>query len=391
MFGVGGVAGAGIYAIIGEAAGLSGNMLWLSFSIAAFVALLTGLAYAEFVSLFPDAGGSFEYVRQAFNKPTAIYLSSIMLFTGIVAPAAIAISFSDYLGRLWEIPGWMATVGIIILMSSVNIAGSQESSFFNKVATTITLLGLGTVIIFSFSEWGTADLLAPPGSGASGILSGAALIFFSYVGFEDLVKIAEEVKRPEKLMPKGILISGLIVFIVYVLIAISAVNVMPPTSLAKSEGPLAEVLQNVAGKSWTTALIVVALFATSKTILSNILGGSRLLFDIARDSGFNSLNKLTKVDKERGTPTFAIISIATVVIAFSLIDNLKLVASLSNIFVFSLFILINISLIRYRMKSDANQKPPFRIPLNIKNIPIPTIVALLGLFVLLAFNLYNLF
>lgn len=390
IFGVGAIVGAGIYAIIGKAAGLAGNTLWLSFSIAAVVALLTGLSYAEFVSRFPDAGGSFEYVSQSFNRKTALYLSVIMLFTGIVAPAAIAISFSEYLNRIWEIPAWTATVGIIALMGAINIIGSQESSWFNTLATIITLVGLGAVIWFAVPEWGSHDLFKLPDAGFIGIFGGAALIFFSYVGFEDLVKMAEEVKNPEKVMPRGIVISGLIVLVFYVLIAISASSVLGPDELAESKGPLAQVLQSVAGKTWVTILIVVALFATSKTILSNILGASRLLFDIARDSGFSFMNKLTQVDKGRGTPTFAILAVSSIVVAFSLIGNLKIVASLSNIFVFSLFILVNISLIRYRKVHDKGEKPAFRVPLNVANIPIPTVIALVGLIVLLGFNIYNL-
>jgi len=390
IFGVGAIVGAGIYAIIGKAAGLAGNTLWISFTIAAVVALLTGLSYAEFVSRFPDAGGSFEYVSQSFNRKTALFLSVIMLFTGIVAPAAIAISFSEYLARFWDIPGWIATVGVIVLMGGTNIIGSQESSWFNTVATIITLFGLGAVIWFAAPEWGNHDLLKLPDNGFTGIFSGAALIFFSYVGFEDLVKMAEEVKNPKKVMPRGIVISGLIVLVFYVLIAISASSVLSPNELEESNGPLAQVLQSVAGKTWVTVLIVVALFATSKTILSNILGASRLLFDIARDSGFSAMKKLTKVDKGRGTPTFAIITISFFVVAFSLIGNLKTVASLSNIFVFSLFILVNISLIRYRTVHDTGKKPAFRVPLNIGNIPIPTVIALAGLIVLLGFNIYNL-
>jgi APA family basic amino acid/polyamine antiporter len=391
MFGVGGIVGAGIYAIIGEAAGLAGDMLWLSFAIAATVALLTGLAYAEFVSRFPDAGGSFEYVKQAFNQKTALWLSVIMLFTGIVAPAAIAISFADYLGRLWEIPHWIPTVGIIALMGTLNIIGAQESSWFNTFATIVTLLGLGSVVWFSASEWGSADLLKMPENGVTGLLSGAALIFFSYVGFEDLVKIAEETKEPEKVMPKGVLISGLIVLVIYILIAVSVVNVLSPDDLAKSKGPLAQVLSSVAGKTWVTALIIVALFATGKTILSNVLGSSRLLFDIARDSGAEWMTKLAKVDKGRGTPTFAILAICAVVVAFSLIGNLKVVASISNIFVFSLFILINWALIRFRRRNPDAEKPYFKVPLNINRIPVLTVIALTGLVVLLGFNVYNLF
>lgn len=391
MFGIGGIVGAGIYAIIGEAAGIAGNMLWLSFGIAAAVALLTGLAYAEFVSRFPDAGGSFEYIKQSFNKKTALILSVVMLFTGIIAPAAIAISFSDYLGRLLDIPSSVTAIGIIALMGGVNIIGAQESSWFNTAATIITLLGLGAVVGFSVPEWGSADLLAAPEKGMTGIFAGSALIFFSYVGFEDLVKLAEEVKEPEKTMPKGIIISGIAVLVIYLLIAVSAVNVLDAQTLQESKGPLGQVMETAAGPNWAVGLIVVALFATSKTILSNILGASRLLFDVARDSDIAWMKKLTHIDEGRGTPTFAIISVSIAVVIFSLIGNLKVIASISNIFVFILFISVNVALINYRLNGDSDEEPPFRIPLNVNNVPVLTVIAVVGLLVLLGFNIYNIF
>jgi len=389
MFGIGGIVGAGIYAIIGEAAGMAGNMLWLSFSVAALVALLTGLSYAEFVSQFPDAGGSFEYVKQGFSPKIALFLSIIMLFTSIIAPAAIAISFSEYLSRLLEVPNWITAVGIIVLMGIINIVGVQQSSWFNTTATIITLLGLGTVVAFSIPEWGSTDLLEMPEAGATGIFAGAALIFFSYVGFEDLVKMAEETKEPEKTMPRGVIISGLLVWVIYVLIAISSVSVLDAQKLAESDGPLAQVLQTVAGQAWVTGLIVVALFATSKTILSNILGGSRLLYDVARDSDIKWLKKLTILDSTN-TPRFAIIAICAAVVAFALIGNLQIVASISNIFVFLLFLIVNFALLRFRKTHEKGKSAPFRIPLNVNNIPIPTLLAIAGLLTLLGFNIYNL-
>ncbi|MFD1095908.1 APC family permease [Salegentibacter chungangensis] len=146
LFGIGGIVGAGIYAIIGKAAAISGNMLWLSFVIAATVALLTGLTYAEFVSRFPDAGGSFEYLKQGLGKKTALIMSIFMTFTGVVAAAAIAISFADYLGRLLEISSWIAIIVIIGLMAFFNIIGSKYSSYYNSFATIVTLLGLAVVV-----------------------------------------------------------------------------------------------------------------------------------------------------------------------------------------------------------------------------------------------------
>jgi len=390
MFGVGGIVGAGIYAIIGEAAGLAGNMLWLSFTIAAIVALLTGLSYSEFVSRYPDAGGSFEYVKQGFNKRTALLLSIIMLLTGIIAPAAIAISFSEYLSRLIEVPTWSTTAGIIILMAVVNIIGIQQSSWFNAAATIITLLGLGAVVIFAVPEWGSTNLLEMPENGWTGLFSGAALIFFSYVGFEDLVKTAEETKNAETVMPKGIIISGLMVLVIYLLIAVSAVSALDWNKLANSKGPLAQVMGTVAGKTWVTALIVVALFATSKTILSNILGSSRLLYDVARDSDIKWLQRIANVNASTNTPIRAIIAIAGVTILFGLIGNLKAVASISNIFVLLLFLIVNIALIKLRYQDGEDPTPPFQVPLNVGKVPIPTALAIVGLMTLLFFNAYNL-
>ncbi|WP_414828810.1 APC family permease [Alteromonas sp. H39] len=390
LFGVGGVVGAGIYAIIGEAAAFSGNLLWASFLIAAVVALLTSLSYAEFVSRYPDAGGSFEFVKRAFGPRFALVLSVVMFLTGVVAPAAIAISFSEYLSRLIEIPSWMSTTGIVVLMVMVNAFGMRQSSWFNNFATIVTIIGLGAVILFAAPSVGEANYFEPAELGYIGVLSGGALIFFSYVGFEDLVKMAEEAKDARKNLPKALIISGIIVLILYLLIAICAVSVMSAEELAKADGPLAAVMRETGGETWATILIGVALFATSKTILSNTISTSRLMFDVARDNDIPYINHFEKVDKSSGTPRSAIFLVGIVVIIFALIGDLKIVASLSNIFVFTLFIIVNIALIRYRLKyAEESAKPAFQVPINIGKVPFPTILALIGLILLFGFNIGN--
>jgi amino acid transporter len=390
FFGIGSVVGAGIYAIIGKAGGMAGNMLWLSFVLAAVVALLTGLSYAEFVSRFPDAGGSFEYIKRSFGPKTAYILSVFMLFTGIVAAAAIGISFADYLIRLWNIPTWVGSAGIIGLMGLVNALGVSESAKFNLIATLITLAGLGLVIAFALPEWGSVSYFESPPGGYTGILSGSALIFFSYIGFEDLVKMAEETKKPEINMPRGVLWSGLIVLALYLMIAISAVSVLDWQKLAESDGPLAEVISTAWGKTGATILVVVALFATSKTILSNILGGSRLLYDVARDSDANWLKHFTNVFKSTGTPVVAILIIAAIAIGISLIGDLKVVASISNIFIFIVFLSVNIALLYFRYSNPEAEDPRFRVRGTIGKFPVPTLLATLLTFILFGFNIYNL-
>ncbi len=392
MFGVGGIVGAGIYAIIGQAAGLSGNMLWASFIIAAIVALLTGLSYAEFVSRFPDSGGSFEYIKQGLGAKAAFSMAVFMAFTGIVAAAAIAISFADYLSRLVDIPSWIIVIGVVALMAFFNIIGAKYSSYYNTVATIVTLLGLAVVVAVCIPEFGTTDLTTLSDKGWNGILSGGALIFFSYIGFEDLVKMAEETKNPEKNMPKGVLFSGLAVLVIYVLIAISAISVMNYEDLSSTNGPLAAVVETRIGQIGATGLVVVALFATSKTILSNILGTSRLLYDVARDSGVDWLKRFTTLSGIGNTPNYAILLIAILAIGFGLLGNLKLVASISNIFIFIVFGLVNIALItfRYKNRKKPTEKPAFHIPMNVNNIPVPTVIALLTILIMFGYNIYNL-
>jgi len=144
MFGVGGMLGAGIYAIIGEATVDAGGMLWLSLAIASVVALCTGLAYAELVSMFPDAGGGYEYIAQAFGRAFALWASIVLLGTGIIAAAAISIAFAEYLGRLIDLDQRIIIVGLLLLVTGFNAWGAGESSRFNTVATVATVAEGGT-------------------------------------------------------------------------------------------------------------------------------------------------------------------------------------------------------------------------------------------------------
>lgn len=384
MLGIGGIVGAGIYAIIGEAAAFGGSMLWLSFLIASVVALCTAATYAELVSRHPDAGGSFEYVKQAFGPRIGNIASFFMLITGVVAAAAIAISFSDYLGRLLDVPAIITTIAVILLMAGVNAAGAAEASWFNTVATLATLAGLAAVVAVAADDIGSVDLLDWSQTGFVSLGMGSALIFFSFIGFEDLVKLAEETKEPETTMPRGLLISGAAVVVIYLIVAVAAVSALGVDDLASAPGPLAEIMRSQAGPIWATGIVIVALFATSKTILSNLIGASRLLFDVGRDNGYDWLKTLVRVNPTTNTPLRAIAAVTVVAIGFAAIGNLRIVAAISNIFILLVFLTVNVALIRLRLAFPED--PPFKIPFNVGSIPVTAIVAIVGVLALLVFN-----
>jgi len=389
FFGIGTMLGAGVYAIIGEAAAYAGGMLWLSFVLAATAALFTAFSYCEFVSRFPDAGGSFEYIKQSLGHRVAYAGGVLIFFTGIVAAAAIAISFGEYLGRLLEMPGWIAVVGIITIMGAVNIVGVQSSSGFNAVATTITEAGLIGVISFAIPDWPNAKLLELPENGGFGLLAASALIFFSFVGFEDLVKMAEETENPRRVLPKALITSWGIVLAIYILVAISAVAVLGASELAESDGPLSAVMESKTGRYGALTLTVVALFATSKTILSNLLGTSRLLYDIARDSKAGWLRRLTHIVSGLGTPVWAIVLVTLLAIGFGLIGDLTVVASISNVFIMTVFATVNFSLIVWRLRNPSADPAPFMVRGSVGNVPIFPVLGLVMTLGLLGLNLYN--
>jgi APA family basic amino acid/polyamine antiporter len=390
LFGIGTMLGAGIYAIIGEAAASSGNMLWVSFAIAGSIAFASALAYAEFSSYYPDAGGSFEYVKQSFGRTPALILGVLVLFTGIVAAAAISISFADYLGRLLDWPMRLSAGLLIGLMAAFNIIGVKFSSYYNSGATIITVLGLAMVIVLCVPDIGSVDLFTPGEEGWNGILIGGALIFFSYVGYEDMAKMAEETKQPRINIPRAILLSSITVLVIYVLIAVGTVSAVGAGELADSSGPLAFVVESKIGQVGGTILVVVALFATSKSVLSNILGTSRLMYDIARDTEVDWLKRLTHIVDKLGVPVYAVGITAVAIFAFMLIGNLRTVASISNFFIFAVFLTTNIALLKHRFQENDEDGDRFRIPLNIGRVPVPTVLAILGLITLIVFNVYNL-
>lgn len=393
FLGVGGMVGAGIYAVTGVAAGVAGNLVWLSFALAALVSLATATAYAEFASRFPDAGGSFEYMRRAFGDRFAFSMSAVVLLTGVVAAAAISISFADYVARFVDVPTSLVAPIALLAMAGVNLLGMDWTARFSTVATVVTLLGLGFVVAVSVPMWGERDLLDTSdvdGSAWLGVLSGGALVFFAHVGYEDLVRTAEEAQEPERNVPRAVVWSGGIASVVYLVTVVSAVQVLGGQRLADSPGPLAEVVEVGAGAAGAMVLAAVALFATTKTMLSNLVGASRLLFDVARDSESGTLRPLTRTLSRSGAPIVALLVATCLAIGFALSGGLGFVIALANMFVFVVFLVVDVGLIVFRLRNPHAPEPAWRSPGTVRGVPVLPVLGVLGTLVLMVCNIRNL-
>jgi APA family basic amino acid/polyamine antiporter len=382
FFGVGSILGAGIYTLIGKVAGHAEGMTWLAFLIASLTAGLTAFAYAELNGMFPRSGGEYVYARQAFGDRVGAALGWVIASNGIISASTVALGLAGYFTQLIQVPLLPVAFGAIVLFFLVNAIGIRGSSTVNIVLTVVELAGLVAVAIAAWPSLGDADLLQMPEAGYNGLFFAAALSFYAYIGFEEIVKLAEETKEPERTIPRALLAANIIVLVVYVGIAILLVGAMPGAELAEQEAPLAAVVEGRWGRTGVVLLSIAALFSTGNTLLSNMLGSSRVLFDMGRD--IKLIRWLGHASPKRRTPLRALALILVVCLAFAAIGDIEEVARIATITIFTTFLFVNLALITLRY-TDPERERPFRVPGSIGRMPVISVLAILFTLVLLGY------
>jgi len=371
--GIGIILGAGIYALIGKAAGLAGNSVWLSFAIAALIAVFTGLSYAELSSIFPRASAEYEYTCHAFGKRLAFVVGWLIIFSGVIGASTVALGFGGYFDALTGVPVLTSAVLLIFVLSLVLLWGIKISAWFAIVFTLIETAGLLIVIYIGLPSLGTVDYFEMP-HGLSGIFEAAALIFFAYMGFEEMVKLSEETRNPERNIPLALVFALAITIVLYMLVALCVVSVVSWETLAASEAPFAEVAAEALGPDAFVVISAIALFATANTVLLMLLAASRIAYGMAESSAMPDF--LARVHPKRRTPWTAIVVVMLLSIAFVFSGDIAFVASANDFILFSTFVVINGGLIALR-RSDPDRPRPFRVPLSIGWLPVLPVLGIL--------------
>ncbi|HLD83248.1 MAG TPA: amino acid permease [archaeon] len=365
FYGVGIILGAGIYVLIGQGAGVAGNGLWLSFVVAALIASFTGMSYAELAGMFPKTAAEYVYTKKAFGKEwLAFVVQWIMIFALIVSATTVALGFGGYFSYIFGISQLWAAAGLLVLLSLISYTGIKESVRFNIVATVIEMIGLLIVIVLGAGFIGTIDYFAAP-AGITSILAATALLFFAYIGFEEVVNLSEETKNASRVIPKALLISIAITTVLYILVAISAVSIMPAEELAKAKAPLTEVVSRVMPEAGFL-MSVIALFATSNTVLAILVVASRMLYGLAKNNALPQA--LATLGKSR-TPYVSVFIVMIVSLAFLQFGAIGSVALLTDIGIFAVYLFINAAVIWLRYK-EPKAKRTFRSPLSIGKFPV---------------------
>ncbi|MBC8351231.1 MAG: amino acid permease [Planctomycetes bacterium] len=382
LMGVGVMLGAGIYALVGQAASLAGNTVWVSFLVASVVASFTGLSYAELSSFIPKAGGEYYYVNRAFGRLVAFLVTWLLLVGIAVCSAAVALGFAGYLNALIGTDEIWTASFLVMATAALLIYGIKQSAWVAGFCTVLELLGLGIIIAIGLPKLGAIDCFEPAISGSSGTFAAAALVFFAYIGFEEIVQLAEETRDPEKNIPRSVLLSIAITTVLYVIVALCAISGLGWEKLGTSASPLADVAAVALGHQAFLLLAVIALFSTGNTVLILLMSAARLLYGMAEDGALPQA--LARIHKSRQSPYVATSAVAIIAIAMiASLRNIAVVANLSNFSLLVTFVIINSAVIVLRFREPQAARP-FKIPGNVGSLPlVPVLGVVSSLFMLL--------
>lgn len=343
---LGDVLGSGIYALVGVMAAEVGGAFWTSFLVGITVALLTGFAYAELITKYPQAAGASLYVSKAFkNNFLTFVVTFCMLSASIAAAGALALVFGgDYFQSFVSLPQTWVAAGFIVILALLNFRGITESVWATVLMTIVEFAGLLIVLAVGAAVIGSgdADFSRPfefnPGNTGLVVLGGAAVAFFAMTGFENAANVAEETHQPNKVFPRALLGGMVVAGLLYLLVSFTAAMVAPTDKIAGSESALLEVVK--AGPIPIPALLfsAIALVAVTNTTLVALVAQSRIMYGMARHGIVP--RAFARTHSGRQTPWLAILFTTAIVLVLLVTADVEKLANVTVLFLITVYGLV---------------------------------------------------
>jgi APA family basic amino acid/polyamine antiporter len=389
VMGVGAMIGAGIFVLTGQAAATeAGPSITLSYVVAGTVCALAALCYAELASMVPVAGSAYTYTFATLGQLVAFIIGWDLVLEFTIGASAVAVGFAGYLNALLDQvagvtlpdaitapPGDGGTVnvfgiGIVLLVGFLLIRGIGMTAKATITFVAITLAVLALVLVVGVTDVDSANWSPYFPFGASGVVGGAALVFFAYIGFDVVATTAEECKDPKRTMPIAILGSLALVTVIYCAVSGVLTGVAPYKQLG-GDAPIADAFKDL-GKDWVAAIVYVgALAATLKTVMILMLGQSRVAFAMCRDNLLPE--RFGRTHERYGTPHKITLITMVVVSLMAGFVPLSTLAELVNIGTLFAFMLVAAGVL-YLRSADPDRERPFRTP----GAPVIPVLAIAG-------------
>lgn len=353
--GVAVIIGAGIFVLLGPATQKAGGLVWLAFILAAVLSALTALSYMELASMFPRASAEHEFSRHMYPRSVSATVGTTMSLALVVAAATVALGFARYLNEFFVVDERTAAATLVVVCAALSAFGVERAIW---VVVGLGIVEIGTLVvvaIIGLPSVEAADLSG--GFGVSGVVAGAALVFFAFIGFDEVITLAEETRNPSRTIPRALLLSLAIATLLYVAVSISALGVLGAERLSESRAPLADVIAVVAGEATGRIVAGAALVSTSSTVLLLLTAASRMMYGMGV---VGDLPSVLGIVHRRRTPGFALIAATVAALALVAVRDLGLLAEATDGLVYVIFVVVNSVVIGLRFRvPDAHR--PFRV------------------------------
>ncbi len=372
-YGVGVMVGAGIYVLVGAVAADAGVWAPVSFLFAGLIAAPTALSYAEFSTRLPEAGGPAAFVARAFGRNwIGVIVGFGIVLAGTVSAAAVLRGGAGYLVSVVDLPLLPTILALGLALLAVAIVGVLESLTLAAILTVIEVGGLALVVFAGTTGEPSPDFAEPAPILWPGVAAGIMLAFFAFIGFEDIVNMAEEVNDPYRTLPRAILLSLAITSALYALVTFAAVRAVSLDKLSVSQQPLALVWSEGRGTS-AAFLSLIAVAAALNGVLAQIVMASRVLFGLGKRNAW--LGLFHHAHHRLGTPVLATSLVGGAVIAGALFLDVADLAEATSAILLSVFVVVNLALIVMKRRVHA---APFRVPMAVPVFGFLASLAALG-------------
>ena len=380
MFGVGATVGTGIFFVLSQAVPEAGPAVIVSFLIAGVAAGLAAICYAELASAVPVSGSTYSYAYTTLGEVVAMGVAACLLLEYGVSTAAVAVGWSQYVNKLldnftghalpkalsatpWDSdPGVvnLPAVVLVMLCAVLLIRGASESAKVNTVMVLIKLGVLGMFSVIALTAFNADEFADFEPFGVAGISAAAGTIFFSYIGLDAVSTAGDEVKNPQRTMPRAIIAALLVVTAVYLLVAVAALGAQPWPEFKGEEAGLAVILDNATGaRYWGTVLAAGAVISIFSVTLVTLYGQTRILFAMGRDGLLPSM--FARVNPRSMTPVRNTVVVAIVVAVLAGFIPLDYLAGMVSIGTLTAFIVVSVGVILLRVR-EPDLPRGFRVP-----------------------------
>jgi len=352
--GLAAILGAGIFAVIAPAAGIAGPALLISLLIAAFVAFCNAISSAQMAAVLPRTGGTYEFGRRLLGEWWGYSAGWMFLVANTVGPGVIALAFGGYVNAIWGIvPARVAAVIAALVMTFINAAGIRRSVRITDVVVILSILSLLAFVVIGLPQVHLSSNLTPfAPSGIAGILRATALLFFAYTGYSRIATLVEEVHNPRYTIPRATVAALGTATTLYILVAITALGVLGAAGLARTTSPLEATMVAVGSGIGIAIIAAGALLTTFNEGLSDLLGVSRVVFAMSRQTDLPRNFSKLGADQNPWRSVLLVGMVAIIVAAFAPFEDAVAISSFGTLLYYTI---ANLSALR--LKKDQRTFP----------------------------------